>query len=364
MKVKKYTAGTIQEAMKRVKEDLGHDAVILNSKAVETGGFFGFFTKKQVEVLAASDPDLAEPVKEERNTIAVDPSENFAVKRELEELKMEYRKLAAGSSGFKLPDPIEKLRNVLNEQEVGSPIAEDTVRQLLEFWYQAAENQNDEACRKEAERILVQSIKHLPYHRMEDRKSFIAVAGPTGVGKTTTIVKLAADCLVNENKSIAFITADTYRISAIEQLRTYAKILNAPIEVCYSREDFENAKKKFSHIDHVFIDTAGRNYKNNQYIEDLTNFLGSDEDIDLFLTLSASTKKKDIHTLIGHFESLQYKQLIVTKIDETDTFGGIYEAARLFEKGIAFFSTGQNVPDDMIPASRETLVQMILGGKE
>ncbi|KZZ82833.1 MULTISPECIES: flagellar biosynthesis protein FlhF [Bacillaceae] len=365
MKVKKYTADTMQEAMKRVKEDLGQDAVILHSKAVEKGGFLGLFTKKQIEVFAAADPDTEEQTKpvQKENAAPLPGEKDQLLGKDLRDGKLEYRKIASGGSSLKLPEPIEVIYKELEEQEIGSEILDDTVQELLTFWFQSKDHQNEEACRKEAGQILINGLRDLPFNGMEYQSRFIVIAGPTGVGKTTTIAKLAADCLINRQKSVAFITTDTYRISAIDQLKTYAKILDIQIEVCYNREDFEEAKKKFEQIDHVFVDTAGRNYKNGQYIQDLHSLIGMDQDMDIFLTLSATSKKKDMRDIIEQFEPLQINKLIFTKLDETDTFGALYEAAKLSNKGIACITAGQNVPDDLLPAKETLLVDMILGGK-
>ena len=103
-------------------------------------------------------------------------------------------------------------------------------------------------------------------------KKYINIVGPTGVGKTTTLAKVAAETMLNQRKKVAFITTDTYRIAAIDQLKTYAKILNIPIEVAYNLEDFKRAADRFSHYDIVFIDTAGRNFRNEQYVKDLEKY--------------------------------------------------------------------------------------------
>ncbi|MTH52761.1 flagellar biosynthesis protein FlhF [Bacillus mangrovi] len=362
MKVKKYTAATMQHAMKKVKEDLGADAVILHSKVVETGGLFGLFTKKQIEVFAAADPDAAEtPIVRNTGSTVLRSMQKNNFSKVHQAAPPESATAAPPPVHFTVPSPIGEIRSNLAEQGIGAERIDDLVNPLLTYWFQSPENQNIKRISEEAARLLKTAIAGYDFGGLDYSKQCIVLAGPTGVGKTTTIAKLAADCIVSRKKSAAFITTDTYRISAIDQLKTYAKILNVPIEICYSHEDFAEARKKFAGVDHIFVDTAGRNYKHGEYIEELRSLIGIDKEMDVFLTLSAAAKSKDIHDIIRHFEPLQVRQLIFTKLDETDTYGALYEAVVRSGKGIACFSSGQNVPDDLKPASHADVVHLLLG---
>ena len=166
------------------------------------------------------------------------------------------------------------------------------------------------------------------------RKKYINLVGPTGVGKTTTLAKIAAGEVINNRKKIAFITTDTYRIAAIEQLKTYANLLNVPVEVVYKLEDFQKAVKKYEDYDHVFIDTAGRNYREMKYIEELQNLIDFKQDIETFLTLSMTMKERDIQEIIKNFEILSIDKFIFTKLDETSTYGTIVNIMIQNKKGL------------------------------
>ncbi|MFC0271313.1 hypothetical protein ACFFIX_07590 [Metabacillus herbersteinensis] len=184
--------------------------------------------------------------------------------------------------------------------------------------------------------------------------------GPTGVGKTTTLAKLAAECMLQQKKSVAFITTDTYRIAAIDQLKTYAKILDAPIEVCYNIEDFKEAKQKLQHFDHVYIDTAGRNFRNLQYVKDLQSIIDFDQEMETFLVLAATSKLEDMLAVYEQFSLLHVDKLIITKLDETATKGALLDLMVKTKKGIAYTTHGQNVPDDIQHSTSERIIDEIL----
>ena len=164
----------------------------------------------------------------------------------------------------------------------------------------------------------------MPFGGVSFTKKYINVVGPTGVGKTTTLAKIAAECILKYKKRVAFITTDTYRIAAIEQLKTYANILNVPLEVCYNLNDFQQATRQFESYDMVFIDTAGRNFRNQKYVEDLRNIIDYNQDMETFLVLSLTAKQIDMEDIYKQFSLISIDKMIFTKADETSTYGAMF----------------------------------------
>jgi flagellar biosynthesis protein FlhF len=391
MKVKKYTAPTMPEAMKKIRTELGKDAVILNSKVVHTGGVFGFFTKKQIEVIAAIDPSPfeSEPIKKESfkkvliqkereplfserlseksvpPTIHMKPDKKTDehLLKEINELKNLINDLPKQSSvqSSLYPEMLQRVSTLLMEQEIDDSIQTDLMTKLLELWYK----HNSQATKEEVDtwlyQLLFERVNAFEFGGISFDKQYINVVGPTGVGKTTTLAKIAANCVLKHEKKVAFITTDTYRIAAIDQLKTYAKILNVPIEVCYNMEDFKRAKEKFSDFDLVFVDTAGRNFRNQQYVDDLREVIDFSKQMETFLVLSLTAKMKDMREIYKQFSVIDIHRFIFTKVDETSQFGPMINLMTEFNKGVAYITTGQNVPDDIIDATPNEIVNIILG---
>ena len=175
------------------------------------------------------------------------------------------------------------------------------------------------------------------------------------------MAKIAALCLLKYKKKIAFITTDTYRIAAIEQLKTYANILNVPIEVCYNVEDFQKAKILFENYDLVFIDTAGRNFRDPKYVAELKNIIDFKKDMETYLVLSLASKQCDMEEIYQQFSSIEIDKLIFTKADETSSYGAMLNVIHSWRKATAYITNGQNVPDDIVTATPENVINHIIG---
>jgi len=186
--------------------------------------------------------------------------------------------------------------------------------------------------------------------------------GPTGVGKTTTIAKVASKLKVEQGKKVAFLTADTYRIAAAEQLRTYANILDTPLNIIYSPEELNQAVEKLEDFDVILVDTAGFSHKNVEQKEDIRRLIKSVDvkyDSEVYLVLSATTKYKD---LIVYKEISNYK-IIFTKLDETTTYGSILNIKLYSNAEVSYITNGQNVPDDIEVFNSQKIVKRLLGGR-
>ncbi len=190
--------------------------------------------------------------------------------------------------------------------------------------------------------------------------------GPTGVGKTTTIAKLASKYKVEQDKKVALLTADTYRIAAAEQLRTYANILGTPLSIVYTPEDIGKEVEKLLHFDLILVDTAGFSHKNSEQREDMKRLLSSlpaEYEREIFLVLSATTKYKDLVEITDIYREFCQFSLIFTKLDETSAYGNIYNIRMHTQAALSYVTTGQNVPDDIEEVDTQKLVKQLLGGR-
>ena len=202
-------------------------------------------------------------------------------------------------------------------------------------------------------------------HKNEKKQRIVFFIGPTGVGKTTTIAKIASKFKVEHGKRVAFLTADTYRISATEQLRTYANILDAPLTVIYAPEELVQAVEKLSDYDLIFVDTAGFSHKNEAQREDtkkLLQVLGEEHESLVYLVLSATTKYRDLKEICDMYKSMTDYSLIFTKLDETSAYGNLLNIKLYSGADISYMTNGQNVPDDIAVFQSQEIVKKLLGG--
>lgn len=373
MKVKKYIAPTMAEASEKIKKELGKDAIILNSKVVYTGGFLGFFKKKNIEVIAALDAEKDPPIKNMSKEVLVKKDSEINTKEggevdlllhEMQELKSMVTHVKTKVTDYAQYSPaIQAIYLQLLNQEVPEEWIQRWIEELLEKEPALAEG-NKDFVRKQMKQYLLQELSSFSYEGLSFQKKYVALLGPTGVGKTTTLAKLAAICSLQKQKKVAMITTDTYRIAAVEQLKTYAQILNVPIEVAYNIDDFKRAKETFQHHDIVFIDTAGRNFRDEHYVKELKTLIDFDEEMETFLVLALTSKPKDMKEVYEQFsERLDLDRIIFSKLDETSSIGGMIDFMFTFSRGISYVTTGQNVPDDMIEATPQYLIQQLFKGE-
>ncbi|HET7629076.1 MAG TPA: flagellar biosynthesis protein FlhF [Bacillales bacterium] len=357
MKIKKFTAPTMPEAMKLIRKSLGTDAIILHSKEVDKGGFFGFFAKKHLEVIAAVDPDGQpnEPRSKQPQPIANGTA--FSERFDLEWLEGELRQLKAPQ----YPGPLAQIHDFLVDHEIEPKYTDSFMQDLLKTWYRQEEAMKKPELYRKLHELLVERLEQNEGLPFRYEKKYLVFAGPTGVGKTTSLAKIAAKAKIDEGKSIAFITADTYRIAAVDQLKAYADILNVPIEVAYTKEDFRKAKKMFADRDLVLIDTAGRNYKQSTYIDELKSLISFGADTETWLVLAATAKYNDMRSIVNKFRSLPPDRLVFTKTDETTRYGTLVNLSLSERLQPEFITNGQNVPDDLVKATPRRIAGMVTG---
>jgi flagellar biosynthesis protein FlhF len=197
--------------------------------------------------------------------------------------------------------------------------------------------------------------------KLERSVQYAFFFGPTGVGKTTTIAKMAANSMLKEKRRIGFITADTYRMAAVEQLKTYANILNVPMEVVFQPKEMVTAMERLSDCDLIFVDTAGRNFRNDEYVQGIRELVEHGTNSVNYLVLSLTSKYTDMKAIIQSFSDVPVKQVIFTKADETQSFGTMLNVSEEMKLTLSYITTGQNVPDDIVVATPTLVSSMVVG---
>jgi flagellar biosynthesis protein FlhF len=190
----------------------------------------------------------------------------------------------------------------------------------------------------------------------------VALVGPTGVGKTTTIAKLAALHVLGGQRKVGLITTDTFRIAAVEQLRTYANILNVPLQVVYQPSELQHALNALADCDLILMDTAGRNFRIDRNVIEMKHILSAVPVDETYLVLAMTSKPDDLDRVAAVFQELPVDKFLFTKMDETSTYGAILNLMMTYRKPISYVTTGQNVPDDIEVANVEKVLRLIFGG--
>lgn len=362
MKVKKFIASTMPEAMEKIRKELGEDAVILVSKNISTGGFFGLFAKKKIEVIAAVD-EHQKKVKTKTPAAKQVDRQNEALLTEIRELKKELKQMKKQS--IENNNQIFEVSQILQKHDLHPALIERINENLMKRYEQQQMRAIPfDVQKKWVSEFLTHLLKTRKIGGFQYEKRLLNIIGPTGVGKTTTIAKIAAKAVLKDNKKVAFITTDTYRIAAIDQLKTYAELLNVPVEVAYNLHDFKEANEKFRHFDLVIIDTAGRNFRDKQYVAQLKNIIDFNEEMETYLVLSLTSKYEDMREIIQQFNHFPIEKVIFTKKDETSSYGAIINVMDEFSLGLAYITDGQNVPEDIIVPSTDYIVECLFEGVE
>ncbi|OFI06822.1 flagellar biosynthesis protein FlhF [Clostridium acetireducens DSM 10703] len=380
MIIRKYIVKNMNEAMTKIKRDMGKDAIIVSQRRIRKPGFLGFFSKKKLEVTAAIDNtkkeeftssgvELFKKVMEKQKSI--DKTDEKYKNEELSgiyEVAAEKEKQETSSAILnqieemkKMIDDVKKItqNTTANKSEIeikleNSDLIPDLVNNILSNMNLMEENIEDT---QKAKKVIQNMV---PDYSLKIEGPMVLV-GPTGVGKTTTIAKLAGKLALIQRKKVGLITIDTYRIGAVEQLRTYADIMNIPFKVVFSIKEMEEAVHSMENCDIILIDTTGRSSKNTMQISELRAFIEKIPTKNINLVISATTKNKDINTILEGYKELKYNYVIITKLDETTTYGSILNIINISKKPISFITTGQNVPDDLRKINAEEIANLILG---
>lgn len=416
MVIKKYIAKTEQEAVELAREELGKNVVIMNVKKNSPRGLAKIFRKESVEVTAAVDevedekkadtPDFSrlqevigsepEPAPDSKKAMVqaakaalVEKKQIIAEKEEKEETIVETNAIEQKLSD--LQSLLEKRINLPAQEAVSEEKPEDKKQDKTKAYLRLIRSQmeNNEVEPGYVEQLLeeiegslkkdasLDNILSGVYQKIvlkmgrphlidlhAKKKKYVFFIGPTGVGKTTTIAKIASMLKLSKKVKVALVTSDTYRIAAVEQLKTYANILGVPLKVVYSSEEVEAIMEELEKYDLVLIDTAGRSHNNKEQREDLHRLLEvvPEQEREVFLVLSATTKYRDLVKISQSYSEITKYSLIFTKLDETDAIGNIFNIRMLTGAPLSYMTWGQNVPDDIGKADAQKMAKQLLGG--
>jgi flagellar biosynthesis protein FlhF len=389
MKIRRYIAKNTQEAILKVKMDLGSEALILNTKKVRKKGIMGLFSKPMIEVLAAVDEyngqkhenDAQKDQGQQLHSKTVEKT-NFDEKEEkianlenkisniedmlqklYSQVKTEDKAFTGNGTeakGRQNSRTAELFFNNLIKNEVDAQLARK-LTDLAQARLGPNAGVNDMAMQLSG---IISGLLGKPdtiKPGTEGKPTVVIFVGPTGVGKTTTLAKIAANYLLNQNKSIGLITADTYRIAAVEQLRTYAEILGIPVSVVYTPAEIKEAISTYSDKDIVLIDTAGRSHRDKAQFEELKAMITESDADEIYLVLSAATSMRSYREILDNYSFLKDYKLIFTKTDETPVMGIILNARYITGKSLSYITTGQSVPDDIETVNVDKITKNLIG---
>lgn len=394
MLIKRYIVNNMNEAMVRIRYELGSNAIIISQRKVRKPGIKGLFGSKMIEVTAAVENSekpqslnvnknnaLQNKVQEilknkpvqrksevsnievpKQRTVIEEKKEASAFKKdnietselikEMKDMKNIIEKMAHKEDIIEISESEKQITKILEDNDYDNDVIQWMVAE-----YKNKFDDNDENYIDNLKSIIRDKID---IENVEINGKMILV-GPTGVGKTTTIAKLAGKLALIDKKKVGLITIDTYRIGAVEQLKTYAEIMNIPFKVVITLKDMDEAMEEFKDCDVILIDTTGRSSKNTMQISELRAFVDKVKTDNISLVISSTTKNRDIEPIINGFKSLNYRNVIITKLDETTVYGSIINILFKCNKPVKFFTIGQNVPDDIKLLSKEKIIDLSLG---
>ena len=405
MIIKKYQGKTEAEAMESAKKELGENIVLMNVKTVKPKGFSKLFKKSYVEITVAKEEErefspkaVLQPANEKENTVSASQkteSVNNSLKKEERILEEKLDSLHSLLEQ-QIQRREEKHTDVLKEESAELPSgnvnkaeATDKTEAILTLIKDTLyENEMEEkyidSVLDEVKKMLkpdmpMEYILSHVYQRMilrfgkpeciepaKEGPKVVFFVGTTGVGKTTTIAKIASKFIVEDKKKVALLTADTYRIAASEQLRTYANILEVPFRVIYTVDEVGDAITDFASYDYILVDTAGHSQNNDKQRDDMADFVKYVEgkaEREVYLVVSATTKYKDLRSIADKYKKMFDYKIIFTKLDETSAYGNLLNLKLYSGAPMSYVTCGQNVPDDIEMFNAQSTVKKLLGGK-
>ncbi|PWI58203.1 flagellar biosynthesis protein FlhF [Sulfoacidibacillus thermotolerans] len=395
MFIKRYVAKTVNEALQQIRSELGRDAVILSQKKIKARGLAGLFGQRVVEIVAGIDEAgsknsgqmekvVSPPLASSSPVVSVSetPAPHIEAKRlqsQEQQLQEPATLLQAASVQAELQDirallgtlligEIDGVRSrelaMTMQQLTGTSLSQTLLQRFLRLHAESVGTNPATATTAALRRLVSEVIEEAGSIRALDPKDrLVAFIGPTGVGKTTTVAKLAAVSRLRDNRQVGLLTLDTFRVAAVEQLRTYAEILNIPFAVARTGQELQEQVDTWSDLDLVLIDTTGRGFLDTAQAENLGKLL-SQIPLDLtYLVLSAAAREAEARQVALRLKEVGYDALLFTKLDETILPSLILTMVNELHRPLSYFSIGQQVPHDLIVADESTLQAYFCGGE-
>ncbi len=423
MIIKRFQAKTEEAALELARKELGSGMVVMNVKKVKKKGLFSIFKPQQVEVTVALEEEEKQNFREAvakvseiaRHSEAAGNSQSTKTepaqgakqvkaetKLQPDKAKQPEKKVQTEDSRQEsvIEEKLSTLQNLL-EKQIGSTQEEEKKSEGEEkkedsnvaffhlLYKMLLDNEIEETYANQLVEELDGSVKpdmpidyllSVVYQKMvlkfgqtktiqsaEKGPKIVYFIGPTGVGKTTTIAKIASRLSVVEKKKIVLLTADTYRIAAAEQLRTYANILDVPFRIIYTPQEIRSAIEDYAAYDYIFVDTSGHSQKNTDQRDDTVALLRAADgqaEKEVYLVVSATTKYRDLLNIADTYQKLTDFRLVFTKLDETQCQGNLFNLRLHTDAPMSYVTCGQNVPDDIGEFDAQKTVKLLLGGNQ
>ena len=372
MRILKFKGKTEDVVLKQIEKEYGKNAIIISTQKEESTGHFKWFKSPRIVVTVAikEESDLEQDdvtkydaIKEEKDKTQADEAsyrllkelrqELGALHQEIGELKKAPKVIIKEHSNDSMAE--NRLSTCIENKLMNLGVKKEVCDILLA---QITEEDSESFIRE-----LYSALENLLNEKQEgELPQIIFFIGSTGVGKTTTLAKLTAQYVLEQQKKVVLFTSDTYRIAAVEQLKTYADILGVEIEIIYDESELPLYIEKWKHVDHILIDTAGRSHKNEEQVTELKALMKNIKEKQVYLVLNANTTARDVKNIIATYEQAEENfDLIVTKLDETDELGNVINISYYANKGIHYLTTGQNVPSDIKTFNKQDYITELLG---
>ncbi|MFC1513517.1 flagellar biosynthesis protein FlhF [candidate division KSB1 bacterium] len=385
MMIKKFTAPTLKEAMAQTKKELGPDSIILKTGKVKTGGLLDFNGKEAVEILAAVDNgqkplntsvNVKRKIQQNPVTIPkeirskriapVNDKQLITIQTDLDDMKRSIYQMSSFMKYKNVPSLPENLQFIM-KQLLDNEVDENIARSLVEDIHNDLTSEQFKDLRFILSDLLnrIQSMIKVSngVSTTRSQPKIVLLVGPTGVGKTTTVAKLATNQKLINNKKVALISTDTFRIGAVDQLKTFGNIAEIPLSVVYTPKDMVNALKNYEDMDVIYIDTTGRSQRDRKRLEDMRKLVINAKPDETHLVLSVTTKFSNMLDAVDRYSLLRFNRILLTKTDETTNLGVVLNLASQTPKPISYITTGQNVPEDIERATVKKLARMIVRRK-
>ena len=417
MNVQTYRADTMPEALDLVRRELGGDAIVLSTRQVQLKRRFPWQRMRFEAEVVAGIAEQTAPLRSSAERLTLEPAEDSLASEPVSSNDVNARPIAApdpndqqvsapppciehednasGNNSEERPlstsstsrtEAIESLVAQLSSRAsrdrrievpdnlfhifaslIDSDIAEDDARRLIFDLNASADGKTVDthtAAAQLAELVESRIQCNGGISLTPGLRHVVALVGPTGVGKTTSIAKLAANFKLRDGLQVGLVTVDTYRVAAVEQLRTYAEIIDLPMHVVTTAREMRQSLDELSDLDLVLIDTAGRSPRDELKIHELKSLLAEAGVDDVLLVLSAASSLRSLERAAERFSTVAPTAVLLTKLDEVGGLGSVFSAARCVGLPISYFTTGQDVPDDIEAASSRRAARLILGEED